>query len=155
MQPCLSQVALCLCWKLGEEKDTYQLPHFQWSLPTCSNISVNRSVSCLSLALCKLPFLCCLSVQAAVSLRAASKLSLTLPTPQVLMQQPFKSSRLQVPPLVFKATCYGYLSSPCELHGPRAHFSALSMHTAPTLLHAASLCLSDLPNHSAAASSLY
>ena len=40
----LPQVSLCLCWEVGEE-NACQLPYFQRSPQTCSEISMHRSVS--------------------------------------------------------------------------------------------------------------
>lgn len=61
-----------------EEDGTCQTPCFQRSPPTSSKINMNRFVSCFILVLCKLTFLCCLSVQATVSLRVATWLPLAL-----------------------------------------------------------------------------
>ena len=56
--PHLPQGALCLYWGMGEKNSTCQLPHFHRSPPSTSKLSMNKSVSHLPLALCKLPFLC-------------------------------------------------------------------------------------------------
>lgn len=57
-----------------EENGIRQLLCFHKSSSTCSKICMNRSVFCFSSALCKLPFFGCLSMQAAVSLKAVTQL---------------------------------------------------------------------------------
>lgn len=121
---------------------------------------MNKSVSHLSPALCRLSFFGCLSAQAAVSLRVEMYLSLALPAHSVLSQLTFKSldstgftNSWNSAFLVFKAKCFE-ISLPhvsCLVGGP---ISLPICCTVPPLLWAASLYLCDLLNLANAAPSL-
>ena len=110
------------------------------SPPTCSKISMNKSVSHLPPAWLNCHFLCCPSMQAAVSLRMVTQLSIALPICPVLNQLTFKTQVLSLTGftnsqnssfLVYKAK-QGDLSFLCELPDVRAHVSALSMCAVPS-----------------------
>lgn len=87
VQPSFPQVVLCLCWDQGRKMTPSSS---QRSLLTCSEISMNGSVSCLTLAAYKVLLLCCLSIQAAVLFKVVTLVSVAFPACPVLNQLTFK-----------------------------------------------------------------
>ena len=159
MQPCLHEGPVFMLG-VGEGNGACQLPCFP-SPPTSNMLRNQYEPICLPfaahpplhsgivyIAVFMLPLCagCCL-------FRGASQLSLTLLACPGLSRLTFKAlgskshslyKLKEFIPSVFKSQMLRGLVQAC--------FSAVSGHTAPSLLWAASLCLSDLPNLSDAAS---
>ena len=123
---------------------------------------MSRSLSHFPQTLCKLSFLCCLSVQGPVSLRAVTQLSLTLQAHPADSDDP-QRSRLEIPlvlqthgilPFLFLKLNVMDISLPHVSLPVQRSISLSSLYTAPFLPWDVSICLFDFPNLSAA-SSLY
>lgn len=146
-------MALCLCWREGVEGMASARSLIFREVLTCPEINMSNSLFTLPIMLCKLMLLCCLSMKAAVFLRIATQLSLSLLDSPVVNQLSFKapSCKSHWPYKHIQKIQPLWFAKPNLMSINLSHMSSLvwgpiTLCTVPFLLWTVFLCLSDLPN---------